>query len=153
MIEIKKPIVSGSGGLNFITVYKDLVADGVDFTTLNTNPYLVLSAIPGNKCVVPINLVVDYVSIGTTLYGAFYINSFNLVNSPANTSLYTFLGSLAIPDQAGIIINNIQGNSIACATNQIINENIVLSNKLNNEPSANFSRFKIYFTYYLLDLI
>ena len=152
MIEIKKPSGSGGNGLNFITVYKDLVADGVNFTTLHTNPYKIFDAQGLNNCITPINLIIDYTATGSTIW-PFAISTFSAIPNGTGSAFFTFLGGGTNIDVNKIIVTGINSQSQNCGLNQYINEDVYLWNATVDEHNADFSRFKIYFTYYLTILL
>jgi hypothetical protein len=151
MIEIKKP--GGAGGVQYTTLYKDFVAEGVDFTTLNTVPYKILDAQGANICITPVNLIIDYISTGVTTW-SFAISSFTAILNNLPSAFFTFFGNgTQTVLNNRIIVTGINSQSQNCGTNQYINENVYLWNTFADEPSAAFSRFKIYMTYYLTPLI
>jgi hypothetical protein len=150
MIEIKKP--GGSSGVQYTTLYKDLIAEGVDFTTLNTNPFKILDAQGVNICITPVNLIIDYTSTGFT-NNAFAIISLNAIPFNLNSAIFNFFGGANSPSINKIITTGINYGSSFCGTNQIINDDVYLWNNNTDEVAAAFSRFKIYFTYYLTPLL
>jgi len=144
---------SGGSGLQYTTLYKDFVAEGVNFTTLNTVPYKILDAQGANICITPINLIIDYTSTGETTW-SFAISSFTAILNNLPSAFFTFFGNgTQTPSANKIIVTGINSQSQNCGTNQYINEDVYLWNTFTDEPLAGFSRFKIYFTYYLTNLL
>ena len=145
MIEIKR-----TNGINFITLYKDLVAEGVDFTTLDTTPYMLLTAQGVNKCVVPVNIIIDYNSTGFT--SEYYIYSDGSLN--LGESMFKFWNQVVAPTASGILVlpNFLTVTSNDVPINNILNSPIFLGS---GQPTSlsNFSRFRIYFTYYIQNLV
>jgi hypothetical protein len=149
MIEIKKPNVAN--GVQYITLYKDFVLEGVNFTTLNTVPYKILNAQGANKCIVPVNLIVDFYSTGITS-GWFCLGQKGITGNDVIASMFAFWGSGVFVDNSGLLTLNISYLSSSTQINQLLNNDVYLFTQF-NEGTANFTKFKIYFTYYILNVI
>lgn len=150
MIEIKKPSAASNNSPQLQTIYKDLVSDAVNFTQLNTSPYLISTGLGSDKIIIPISLVIDYYSIGTTNLGSFAISSGSAIVNNIGSSMFCFFGNLVQADQSGIITTPNYFQSSNCGLNQILDDNIYLWSQY-NEVNADFTRFRIYFNYFLID--
>lgn len=150
MIEIKKPGSAGNNSPQLQTIYKDLVSDAVNFTQLNTSPYLIATGLGNNKIIIPVSLVIDYYSIGTTTLGSFAISSQTAIINNTGSSMFCFFTSFVQADQSGIITNANYFQSSFCGLNQVIGDDVVLWTQY-DEPTAAFTRFRIYFNYFLID--
>lgn len=148
MIEIKKQPSGSGSGIQFTTIYKDLVNDGVNFTTLNTTPYEILIGQGVNNCIVPVNLIIDYYSIGfSSIHGSFRISSQTAIANGNASAMFDFLPTLNT-DQSGIITTGINFQSQFCGLNQKLGEYLYLWTN-NDDPGLSFIRFRIYLTYYI----
>lgn len=148
MIEIKKQPIGLVPGIEFFTIYKDLINDGVNFTTLKSMPYEILIGQGINNCVVPFNLIIDYYSIGiTTIAGNFNISSFSAIGNGSQSAMFNFLPNTN-QDQSGIITTGINYQSQFCGLNQYLGEYLYLWTNFDDTQLA-FTRFRIYFTYYI----
>jgi hypothetical protein len=147
MINYLAPTV---GSIQFITLYKDLVDEGVNFTTLDVTPYTILPAQGFDKCIVPLNIVVDYYSTGTG--SEFYIYSNNIPN--IGEAMFNFFNQPVGINQSGILTipNFLAVTSNSVQVNNILNESIFLATA-QSASSLIFTRFRIYFTYYIQNII
>ena len=148
MIEIKKPTGAIPGTTSVFTDTLDLISLGVNFTILNSSPFLLIPAFPG-KTIIPFIITVKYYSNGETVNG-FSIQSDALPYN-SNNSLFAFLsGGGVVPDQSGTVTFNIFGNAPFIPQNNYEDSGLTLYTST-NQPLSSFTLFKISITYYLID--
>ena len=145
MIEIKKP-TGTAGGTQLITETFDLIALGVDFTTLNISPFTIINAIPGQK-IQPLVMNFDYYSIGNQT-GAFYFsNHAETLNS--TTALYAWLSNGVVPDQSGSVTYQMFGTAPFANSNNPAGYNYEIWTP-NNEINASYNTAILTITYIVI---
>ena len=144
MIEYKSP------SINFITLYKDLVAENCDFGSLSIVPFTILPAQGINKFVVPVNIIIDYYSIGSN--SSFIIGNPYIINSPIKC-MFEFFNNPLVADHSGLLtLPAVSQNITNIPFNELVNTNIELYQGGVSQADG-FSRFRIYFTYYIQNLV
>lgn len=146
MIEIKKPTTSGNG-TQLITAVFDLLNLAINFTNLNTTPFVLINAIPG-KIIQPLMMNFSYYSIGTQTGGFYVSNSATSLNT--TDALFCWLSSGVVPDQSGSISYQFYGTAPFSNANNPGNQNLELWTN-SNELLADYNKAILTITYFTIN--